>query len=69
MSGQRVRSPEIERFRGDLFPSDSINFLRNLLNDSNRFLTNGARLCPPSNACSIVYRSRIVIDRSRFFCL
>lgn len=43
MSGQRVRSPEIERFRGDLFPSDSINFLRNLLNDSNRFLTNGAR--------------------------
>lgn len=44
MSGQRVRSPEIERFRGDLFPSDSINFLRNLLNDSNRFLTNGARM-------------------------
>lgn len=61
MSGRRVRPLEIERFRGDLFPGGSINFLLPLLNDSNRFLTDAAR----SSAIEHHFRhSRDIIDRS-----
>lgn len=61
MSGRRVRPLEIERFRGDLFPGGSINFLPALLNDSNRFLTDAAR----SSTIEHHFRhSRDIIDRS-----
>lgn len=61
MSGRRVRPLEIERFRGDLFPGGSINFLLALLNDSNRFLTDAAR----SSTIEHHFRhSRDIIDRS-----
>lgn len=61
MSGRRVRPLEIERFRGDLFPGGSINFLLPLLNDSNRFLTDAVR---SSTIEHHFLHSRDIIDRS-----